>query len=445
MNTSIQKIISVLFIFYIIISCNGQSNSITNNEKSKSQKTESPPKKIRLISQLTQNEIKAFIKENPCYLPLLKDSSYWERGMPVGFNATDLYNDVISENSPYRNRYIVGDFNALNPDGSNRTVKELYPQLDQTIDFKGLSKEWLDKIQNCKPHTPEFDTLLETLRRSNLPYARQYLNFLNKVWKYKLVPITREYSVEGNGLYAAGHYLVLCEACKDTLILHAKFASSPKSKDIGITSTGKRYNPRLLPINNFRYYYAGLYRLTSKNWETQRKYDSLDIAHDRLLGGGNNQVTFFKGNVELPNFILMAPSKEYPKAMRQNGIHEVALHWLPNGMLGTPNSIGCLRVSDFGSKYIRWWIPQAAKLFVVYNESLYFKQYTIKDSISNYLPLKNQLEGDAFRAWIRRTKPKEAEMLEIDEKGNFKSGHLIDAYYYFKDEYQEFLKSNQKK
>ena len=85
-------------------------------------------------------------------------------------------------------------------------------------------------------------------------------------------------------------------------------------------------------------------------------------------------------------------------------------------------------------------MPQSAKLFIAYKEKTYFKQIDIKDSITHYLPLKNQAEGDQFRFWIRKYKPIEAEMLQIDEKGNYKSGHLIDAYYYFKNEYNNFLK-----
>ena len=182
MFKSFQELLCVICFLSVFISCNGQSDPATFNENSKPQKEQAVLKKIRLVSELTQEEIKAFIKTNPCYLPLLKDSNYWENGMPLGFNDSALYNDVISKQNPFRNRYIVGDFNALNPDGSNRTVNEVYPQLDQLFDFKDLPKVWLDRIQQCKPNTPEFDTLLAEIKRSKLPNSIHYYNFLNKVF-----------------------------------------------------------------------------------------------------------------------------------------------------------------------------------------------------------------------------------------------------------------------
>ena len=70
-----------------------------------------------------------------------------------------------------------------------------------------------------------------------------------------------------------------------------------------------------LPIGkNRKYYGVGLYRISIKNWETQRKYEKDDIYRDSLLGGGNSRVTFFDGKSQLPNFLLMEPDKSFPKA-----------------------------------------------------------------------------------------------------------------------------------
>jgi hypothetical protein len=399
--------------------------------------------KRKSVDSLTQGEIWERYLNNPCYLPLLRDSAYWEQGTPIGFSYQDLFNDSIGATHKYGNRYLVGDFNALNPDYTNRTVSEIFPYLPDLKDFEGLPRELAQAMNQVQPRTSQYDSLIISLRQKLGTKAEHYINFLEKVWKYKLIPVKREYSIQGDSLYSAGHYIVVCEACGDTLIMQARFATSPKSKDVALvrSETGRSSISYFsyLPIGSRRRYYAGMNRITSKNWERAREYDSLDIARDNEVGGGNNRVTIFTGGVELPNFLLIQPSAEYPRSVKQNGIHEVALRFLPQAMLGTPNSLGCLRVSDFASKFLRWWTPQNAKLFIAYKEDLYHRQIPVKDTILHYLPFKSQAEGDRFRQWLRQNKPAEASLLDIDEDGSYTSGHLIDAYYYLKEEYNQYL------
>ena len=130
--------------------------------------------------------------------------------------------------------------------------------------------------------------MILSLRQRLGTNADVYINFLEKVWKYKLVPVKREYSIQGDSLYAAGHYIVVCEACKDTLIMQARFATSPKSKDVALVRTPSGRSSvsyfSYLPIGSRRRYYAGMSRITSKNWEREREYDSLDIARDNEIG-----------------------------------------------------------------------------------------------------------------------------------------------------------------
>ena len=66
----------------------------------------------------------------------------------------------------------------------------------------------------------------------------------------------------------------------------------------------------------------------------------MDAKHDQELGGGKKEVTYYKGGVELPNFLLLHPSKEFPEAVRMNGIHQLALRELSMASLGTANSLG---------------------------------------------------------------------------------------------------------
>jgi hypothetical protein len=64
---------------------------------------------------MSKEELWEIYLNNPCYLPLIKDSTLWEKGSRVGFNYADLLNDSLPSDHPYKNRYLVADFNALLP------------------------------------------------------------------------------------------------------------------------------------------------------------------------------------------------------------------------------------------------------------------------------------------------------------------------------------------
>lgn len=398
---------------------------------------------IKPIESLTLEEIRNYYLKNPCYLPLLKDSSLWEPGTRIGFDYCDLFNDSFSENHKYRNRYLVGDFNVLDAKGQNRIIQEIYPSLASLKEFCGVPDNLVKRMETTRYGTPAYNTLTEDMKIEMGDSANIFINFLEKVWQYKMIPINRSYSVEGNYLYSGGQSVVMCEACNDTLIMLGKFAASSKGRGMGIKFDKEgnevKYYYESLPIGKWRYYYAGLNIITSKNWDSQRRYEELDLKRDYELGGGNWLITKYKDKEELPNFMLFAPSKDYPYAMVQNGIHEVSLRIMARGMLGTPNSIGCIRVSDFGAKFLRWWTPQYCKFFIAYEDARYNKKIDISDSIFDYLPFKNQEEGDCFRRWINEYKPFEAKILEIYKAGEYRNGYILDAYYYLKDEYESYL------
>jgi hypothetical protein len=237
----------------------------------------------------------------------------------------------------------------------------------------------------------------------------------------------------------------MCEAQEDTILQVGRFAISGKrqSPTVRITADGRQIRGlhESLPIGKRRSYYAGRYLITSKNWESQRKYEPLDIAHDNKLGGGNNRVTYYQGRAQLPNFLLMDPAPEYPDAMSSNGIHEVALAELSRGMLGSPNSIGCIRVTDFGSKFLRWWTPQNCNFFILYSNDLYVHKLDSIDPETIY-PFKTKEEGDRFRKWLNEYLPDKAKSMDIDVEGDHRNGYVVDAYTAYKKEYDEYLKNN---
>ncbi len=396
------------------------------------------------LDSLSVQEIRTRYLNNPCYLALLKDPNMWEKGTKAGFDYRELINDSLSKDNPFRNRFIVGDFNSVPLDGGKSGIYEVYPSLTSLSEFKSFPKTLLEKLDTTVYSDTNLESMYADIKTNYGSKGERLINFIEKVWKYKIIPISREYSINGEKVYAAGQVLVLCEACKDTLKLVGKFATSAKRQDFMFKTDENgikhKVSMEYAPIGHRRGYYAGLNRITSKNWETERKYDSLDIERDIEVGGGNNRITIYDSKVELPNFLLIEPDKSYPKSMRRNGIHEIALNYLPRGMLGTPNSIGCLRVSDFGSKFFRWWIPQNAKLFIAYDDSLYLKKYD-SNPIS-YLPFKNQQEGDQFRKWINNKYPDFAQRFDISVDGDYKNGFIIDGYYFFKKEYDKYLNKN---
>ena len=431
-------------------------NKVTDkDEKSGSPRKDTSQKTIvkkvsKKIKDLTLEELWRYYQINPCYLPLIKDPEQWEKGTQAGFDYEDLFNDSLPKNHKYRNRYLVGDFNVLDRNLNNKGAHEMYPKLLELKDFSGLSRDLVTRMDTTRYATPQFDALIADLRTAKKDSADIYINFLEKVWRYRMVPINREYSLERDNLYAAGQTLVLCEVCEDTLIRLGQFSVSSKRQDPyeTVDANGKVHKGyfEYLPYGKRRKYYAGRNRITSKNWETERKYEKYDIARDKEVGGGNNRVTFFKGNVQLPNFLLIKPSAEYEKSMNGNGIHEVALSGLSRGMLGTANSIGCIRVSDFGSKFVRWWVPQNCNFFISFEDTRYHKKILSgSDSIRPYLPFRSQEEGDRFRKWINKNYPFEAKQLDIKEDGDYRNGFIIDAYYYLKKEYDAYLSSIKKK
>ncbi|MFN6038310.1 MAG: hypothetical protein ACK452_07570, partial [Bacteroidota bacterium] len=263
------------------------------------------------IKNLSLQELWKYYQLNPCYLPLLKDSSLWETSENIGFNYEDLINDQLPKENKYRNRYLVGDFNVLTRDGKNKGVEEMYPKLQELKDFDDVPKDIVNRMDTTPYNSKNYKTLLEDMRMSLKDSAEIYINFLEKVWRYKMLPIKREYSINDNNLYAAGQTLVLCEACKDTLKMVGKFAISSKRQDFGVYTdkdgNKHKYYIEYLPIGKRRRYYAGRNRITSKNWESERKYEKLDIQRDEEVGGGNSHVTFYEGKVQLPNFLLIKP------------------------------------------------------------------------------------------------------------------------------------------
>lgn len=430
---SFIPMLAVVFFFasLVLVSCNEQG--MGQGEKQVVLPVDTLVQKRRPVRELSQEVLRTIAKTNPCYLPLVSDSTLYERGKRVGFGYDDLFNSRLPDRHAYRSRYLVGDFNVLDEFGHARGVEEVYPKLGWLSEFQRLDSTLLDLLERAGSDASLAGDVIRRLENSGLPGVEMVINFFNKVWRYRTPPLARKFGISGNDVYAAGQRLCMCEALEDTLMFLGQFAVSGKRQSPG---GGKMHES--LPTGTRRHYYGGKYYISSKNWERERKYESLDIARDEEVGGGNNQVTFYKGRAELPNFMLLEPAEEYPSAMTSNGIHEVALSELSRGMLGAPNSIGCIRVTDFGSKFLRWWTPQDCSMFILYSDDRYVRKMDDLNS-SDLRPFKNQAEGDRFRYWINAFLPDQARYMEVDQEGDYLSEYLIDAYIAHREAYLKWL------
>lgn len=418
---NISRFLLILFCF--ACSAPGRPKPQDQLQKKKEVKEEVVPQRKKL-TELTQREIRKYAEVNSCYFALLKDPSFFSPDYNAGFEVADLYNKFLPSKHPYRNRFLVGDFMALNESLEPRGISEINPILSKLKDFEGMDEEFFRLLDAAEFSNANKEEFFAYIRTNHSKDTAKLFNFYEKIWKYKTPPLTRTYAINNGKYYAAGQRLCLCEAKEDTLELVAQFATS--SQRDGSTPIGAR-----------RGYYASHYYIGSKNWDRQRRYEPADLEHDKLMGGGSKHVTYFRGNVELSNFLLMKPDTGiYPRAMLSNGIHEVALRNLPRGMLGCANSIGCIRLSDFASKFVRWWIPMKANFFVAYRDDRYFKKMD-ETAVLEELPFKNEEEGNQFRAWLLQNYPFKAKQLEIDSSGSFDNGYILDAYNLYGAEYEK--------
>ena len=123
-------------------------------------------------------------------------------------------------------------------------------------------------------------------RKQGLEEKKRKDELADKVYKdaykkYQEEEIKKKYSIH-NGYRYTGQKICFCEIQEDTILLIAEHMTSARGKtrhSVGIdTITGveKFVYSDALPIGKQRKYYAAENKISSKNWETQRKYDDDD-------------------------------------------------------------------------------------------------------------------------------------------------------------------------
>ena len=396
-------------------------------------------------------DIEKLIIKNPCYIPIYKNIDYI-RDTNIQFES--LFNSELDNTNPYRNRYLVGDFNTLDKNGESKGIQEKFFNIKEGWEFKEL-------FLFAKLHNIEEDSLLtitdEYLEKYlNDNYKREIINIQLRMYKNYYLQVARYIEKETEKKYStfrgykyAGQNLCFCEITNDTILLISKHMTSARGKSRSSTSmdsaTGEKTYSYFesLPIGKNRKYYASHYRITIRNWETKRDYSEEDAIRDSITGGGNSRVTYFDGKSQLPNFLLMDADSLYPRAMPRNGIHEGSLTNMSKCMLGTPQSLGCLRTTDYGSKFCRWWIPKYANLFIYYEEERYSNKQLSEEEIDGIkLPFKNDKEGNLFRKWVNTNYPNYAKEINLEKSGSCSNCFIQLAWEKY---YSEYIKTKEGK
>ena len=396
-------------------------------------------------------DIEKLIIKNPCYIPIYKNIDYI-RDTNIQFES--LFNSELDNTNPYRNRYLVGDFNTLDKNGESKGIQEKFFNIKEGWEFKEL-------FLFAKLHNIEEDSLLtitdEYLEKHlNDNYKREIINIQLRMYKNYYLQVARYIEKETEKKYStfrgykyAGQNLCFCEITNDTILLISKHITSARGKSRSSTSmdsaTGEKTYSYFesLPIGKNRKYYASHYRITIRNWETKRDYSEEDAIRDSITGGGNSRVTYFDGKSQLPNFLLMDADSLYPRAMPRNGIHEGSLTNMSKCMLGTPQSLGCLRTTDYGSKFCRWWIPKYANLFIYYEEERYSNKQLSEEEIDGIkLPFKNDKEGNLFRKWVNTNYPNYAKEINLEKSGSCSNCFIQLAWEKY---YSEYIKTKEGK
>ena len=429
-------------------------NSFPNSTKITTAKKER--QKLFLIREkvIESNlNIDSLLEINPCYAPIYKNIDYVKK---TNFPLHEIINSDLDSLNPYRNRFVLADLNTLNKKKKSRGVIEIHFKEKTSWEFKNLfefakaQKINTDSIQNIDLKKIEVSEKYD--KNLILFQLKMYQNYYEKVKKYKEPEIEKAYSIYQGRKYNVGQTLCFCELRQDSIFLDAQHITSSQGKtrrferdsltnEVILNEKGKRisiYSNRF-PIKQHRNYYAPVNKLSSRNWDRERDYNKYDAFRDSLLGGGKSTVALFDSVVPLPNFITLFPDKKkYRRAVSKNGIHEGSLNLMSRCMLGTPQSLGCFRMNDYGSKFARWWIPNHTNFFVYFDENKYSGEQI--DSSKALVPFYSPKEGDVFRSWIHKKYPKYAKEIDLDISGSCNNCYVYLAWQKYGN---EFIKSKE--
>ena len=314
--------------------------------------------------------IEGVIEKNPCYIPIL---TKMDRVYDRAFSINELYNPEFPRTNFLSRRYIVGDFNSTDATGNCRGSFDLFAKNDKLNEFQDFIKDLKKDRVNVKDTSSLikwYKGLSNVKKRTHFNAYWMWRNYYDKVEKFRTAPLKKDPVITIGGVdYCIGQRLCLCEIQNDTIKMVAQFVTSSRNV--------KLYHGPLRDYDRQPRYYAPKCVITSRFWDSRLPYDSLDTRRDAIMKGGSKLVVRYKGRVKLPNFMNMKPDKDYPGSqVFSNGIHEFAVGGrAPGFYMGTPISLGCVRLHSYPSRFLRWWAPNKARFFISYQYKNYVQKY----------------------------------------------------------------------
>ena len=309
--------------------------------------------------QKTKYNSENFLQHNPCYTPLILKI---DRVNNVSYNWIELFNKNYDTSDFRAKRFIVADFNTTDTKGNCKGCSEKFAIINELSEFKNLRK--LNILQ-----TLNLDSIKSNPYWQNTLTKNEILHWINlqqKIEKFRTEPQKIDSIIIYNHKkYCYGQTLNLCEIQGDTIINVAQFITSSRNVEL--------FKEVFLDFDKQPRFYAPINTIKARYWDNYLKYDSLDYFRDIEMGFASSYVIKFKGKVPLPNFLTVIPDSQFSKARSYViGIHEVTEGgYEPLKYMGSPVSLGCIRLFDYPAKFTRWWTPFNAKLFISYENKRY--------------------------------------------------------------------------
>jgi len=173
-------------------------------------------------------------------------------------------------------------------------------------------------------------------------------------------PVSKPPIVKYNGEnYCIGQRLLVCEIQGNKARLIARFiAASRKTDSVGSNA-----------------YYSPYNFIKTRFADDDLPPSDFEISRDSKMGEALKNVANYyggRGTVPLPNYLPFGPEPGY-KGAGGSGLHEKtrAEGEALKDFMGAPISLGCVRLEDYPSKFVRWYIPTGAKFFIFLHENLY--------------------------------------------------------------------------
>ena len=149
--------------------------------------------------------VDSLLKINPCYTPVYKNIDRTESKV---FVFSDLINNDLPLNNPYRNRFLVADLNTVDKFQLTLGLKEVFPITDAGWEFSSLfnylKKHDITSQNISSVPLDRLDSLISSKTELKLQ-LKTYINILDKVKAYETIPIKKSRSII-NGKQIVNHH-----------------------------------------------------------------------------------------------------------------------------------------------------------------------------------------------------------------------------------------------